>query len=135
MESDTLTYQDKGQKFKVVVRIETTTIHDILLKIGAQPHLNGHAYMVYALELVLLDPELLHHVTKGLYIDIANKFNTKPYSVERGIRHAISTTWLHGNLKYIDKVFQNCIDPNKGVPTNTLFLARLYYYIVNREYE
>lgn len=135
MGSDTVTYQENGQKIKVVVRIETTTIHDILLKIGVQPHLSGYAYMVSALEMVLIEPDLLYHVTKGLYVDVAKKFNVRPANVERAIRHAISVTWLHGNMEYIDRIFKNCINPNKGVPTNTLFLARVYYYLVNGEYK
>lgn len=85
------------------------------------------------MQMILLNPLYLQSVTKGLYIDIAKKCGTKPQRVERAIRHAINTAWLIGNVEYIDHIFKNCVNPNKGVPTNSLFLARLYFYISNME--
>lgn len=108
-------------------------LHDILLNIGMPPHLYGYSYVVYSMELILQDPSYLHSVTKGLYIDVARHFNATPQRVERAIRNAINNAWLHGNMDFIGHVFKNCVRPDKGVPTNSLFLARLYYYITNRE--
>lgn len=114
-------------------KINPGTIHEVLLEIGVPPHLYGYSYLVYALELILIDPDCLHSVTKGLYIDIALKFKTQPAKVECAIRHAISATWLRGDAEVLNSIFKNCIKPGKGIPTNTVFLARLYYYITNRE--
>lgn len=117
----------------VLFRIESNIIHEILLSIGIPPNLLGYMYLVEAMQMILLNPVYLHSVTKGLYIDIARKYGSTPQRVERAIRHAINTAWLIGNIEYIDHIFKNCVNPNKGVPTNSLFLARLYFYISNME--
>lgn len=106
-------------------------IQEILLSIGVPPNIYGFAYITYAVELLLLDSEYQHYVTKGLYVDIAQRYKTTPSRVERAIRHAISVAWLHGNADLIHHVFRNCVRPDKGVPSNSVFLARLYYYIKN----
>lgn len=115
----------------ITFRVETTQIHETLLCIGVPPNLLGYSYIIYAIELLLFKPEYLYAVTKELYVAIANKYYTTPSRVERAIRHAISVTWLHGDVYCIDRIFKNCVRPDKGVPTNSVFLARLYYYISN----
>ncbi|MBQ3035731.1 MAG: sporulation initiation factor Spo0A C-terminal domain-containing protein [Lachnospiraceae bacterium] len=107
------------------------TIQETLLSIGIPPNIYGYAYITYAVELLLKDSEYQHYVTKGLYVDIAQKYRTTPSRVERAIRHAISVAWLHGNADLIHHIFRNCVRPDKGVPSNSVFLARLYYYIKN----
>lgn len=136
MSTQTLTYQENnGSKRTITFRVNTAPAHKLLLRIGIPAHLYGYGFIIYALELIMLDPDLLHHVTKGLYIDVAKKFKTNPSRVERAIRHAIHVAWLHGDIDFINHIFQSSIRQDKGVPTNTMFLARLYYYIINREYE
>lgn len=117
------------------IKIETTPIHKILLNIGMPPNLLGYSYIIYAAELMLQNPDVLHALTKELYVDIAKQYRTTPSRVERAIRNAISVTWLYGNYDFINKVFRNCIRPDKGTPTNSLFLSRIYYYISNMEAE
>ena len=114
---------------------DTMLVHELLLRIGIPSHLYGYSFIIYALEQSLQNPNVLHHVTKGLYLDIAKYFQTNPCSVEHAIRHAISVACKYGDTEFINQIFKNSIRPNKSVPTNTMFLARLYYYISNREYE
>lgn len=114
--------------------VETKQIHEILLSIGIPPNLLGYRYLIYGIELLLMDSDYMQHITTRLYIDIASKFNTTPSGVERAMRHAMNAAWLHGNLPFINCVFKNCINPEKGVPTNSLFLSRIYYYLANAEY-
>lgn len=106
-------------------------IQDLLLDIGISPSLVGFQYLTYAEQLALTDEEYLRHVTKLLYIDIAKKFHTKPSCVERGIRHAINAAWNHTSPDQISKLFRNSINPQKGIPTNSQFIARLYFYLSN----
>lgn len=113
----------------MVVSQNQYPIHDLLLSIGIPPNIYGYAYIAYAIELLLMDEEYQHYITKGLYVDIAVRYNSTPSRVERAIRHAISVAWLHGNIDYIDRIFKNCVRPDKSVPTNSVFLARLFYYI------
>lgn len=106
-------------------------IQDLLLNIGLSPAVMGFQFITYAEQLILMDEKYLHRVTTMLYIDIAKKFQTTPAAVERNIRHSITTAWLHGSLTEIHKLFRNSINPEKGVPTNSQFLARLYFYFIN----
>lgn len=135
MREQAAAYRKTNLKEVVAFPVNTAPMHDLLLRIGIPPHIYGYEYILYALELLWFEPDLLHNVTKGLYIDIALHFHTNPSRVERSIRHAISVAWHHGDPELISQMFQNCIRPEKGVPTNTMFLARLYYYFINREYE
>ena len=110
-------------------RIQSGNIENTLLTIGMPPNLLGYDYILSALNMILIDPEYLHHITKGLYFDVAVEHHTTPSRVERAMRHAIGTTWLKGNTDYINYLFKNCVNPQKGVPANSLFLARMYYFL------
>ena len=106
--------------------------HDIaalLLDVGVPHHLYGFAYTAYALELIMLDPERLHHITKDIYPDIAIRFKTTPSRVERAIRTDVASVWLYGNKQLISNIFHYSIRADKGHPTNTQLLAALYYYM------
>ena len=110
-------------------RIWSGNIENTLLTIGMPPHLLGYDYILSALNMILIDPEYLHRITKGLYFDVATEHHTTPSRVERAMRHAIGTTWLNGNTDYINYLFKNCVNPQKGAPANSLFLARMYYFL------
>lgn len=123
-------YQEHDNVQLVNFKVETTAIHELLLSIGIPPNIYGYEYTVYALQLLLLDEGYYRQViTKRLYVDIAKQYGTTPTRVERAIRHAISVAWLYGNTQVIDSLFVNCVRPDKGVPTNSVFLKRLFYYI------
>lgn len=107
--------------------LNESNIHNLLLSIGIPPNICGYSYITYAEELLLTEAH--PPVPKGLYIDIAKKYHTTPSRVERAIRHAISVAWLYGDINTIDNIFANCVKPDKGVPTNSVFLFRLFYYI------
>ena len=121
------------QPTQLIFKVESTPIHNILLGIGVPPNLLGYSYILYALQLILLQPDYMHAITKELYEDIARKYCTSSTRVERNIRTAIQTTWLYGNVEMINRLFQNSVRLDKGYPTNSMFLARLYYYISNTE--
>ena len=114
---------------------ETKRLHAILLNIGIPPNLLGYEYIVHAIALILINPEYMRHITKGLYIDIASRYFTTPSKVERAIRHCINVAWTQGNLSVIHQIFKNSVNPNKGIPTNSHFLAGIYYYLVLNEQE
>jgi len=124
-----LSYANEELEEITEFRIASSPIQEMLLSIGIPPNIYGYAYITYAVELLLKDSEYQHYVTKGLYVDIAKRYNSTPSRVERAIRHAISVAWLHGNAELIHRVFRNCVRPDRGVPSNSVFLARLFYYI------
>lgn len=99
-------------------------ITSIMHEIGIPAHIKGYHYLRYAVELVITDLELLGAVTKKLYPEVAEKFDTTPSRVERAIRHAIEVGWDRGNKKAIKKYFSNNISENSK-PTNSQFIARI----------
>lgn len=107
--------------------LNESNIHNLLLSIGIPPNIYGYSYITYAEKLLLSEEHPI--IPKGLYVDIARKYHTTPSRVERAIRHAISVAWLHGNIDNIEHIFANCVRADKGVPSNSVFLFRLFYYI------
>lgn len=105
--------------------MNTIEIYRTLMDIGLKPNLLGYSYIAYSMELAFQNPDNLRYVTKGLYVDIATKFNSTPWRVERAMRHAISNLWLNGNQQLLLHIFKN-----DKKPTNSLFLSSLYYYLL-----
>lgn len=131
----TISYPNVSDQLNfITITSRTTQLHDLLLTLGMPPNIIGYSHILYSMELILEQPEYLNSVTKGLYIDVAKKFHTTPAAVERAIRHAINITWLHGNPDFIAHMFKNCVRADKVIPSNSLFLARLYFYITNMEH-
>ena len=118
---------------KNVLRIETSGIQKLLMQIGIPANMLGFSYIVTALELIALDPDYLNNITKGLYVDVAKKCSSTAARVERNIRHAIEIGFLKGDLEEIEKIFHCSSYSDKGAPTNSKFLAEVYYYMVNNE--
>lgn len=105
----------------------TTTL---LKTLGAPASLLGYQYIKDAVEMVMEDRSLLRGaVTKRLYPGIAKMNGTTSTRVERAIRHAIGSCWDRGDQKLQLKMFGYSVDPNRGTPTNTEFIAALVEYI------
>lgn len=101
------------------------TVTKKLRELGVPAHLSGYGYVRQAIILAIDDKEALKYVTKELYPRIAKLNNTTSSRVERAIRHTIETTCLRGNTNAINEAFQHTINPNKGKPTNSEFIALL----------
>ena len=125
-------YQPLKTSAPISYNVTSQTIQELLLAIGFPQHVYGYNYVMYSLELILENPEILHHITKELYPQIAKHFDSTPARVERAIRTAIHITWLYGNLPMINTIFGNTIRSDKGVPTNTQLLAGLYFFIKHK---
>ena len=128
----TVMYHAQETVNPLLFRTETKNIQKLLLDIGVPHHVYGYSYILYALELIMIDPEILHHITKELYPTVASHFKTTPARVERAIRTVIQIVWMYGNLPLINTIFGNTIKSNKGMPTNTQLLAGLYFYLKER---
>ena len=50
-------------------------------------------------------PEISNSITKKLYPEVAEHFNTSPSKVERAIRHAIEVAWNRGKTENINSLF------------------------------
>ncbi len=117
--------QSKPIDSKDLERVVTEYIHDI----GCPAHIKGYQYLRTAILWCIKDITYMEGITKGLYPDIARKFQTTPSRVERAIRHAIELSWSRGKLQTIQEVFGYTIDSGKGKPTNSEFIAMISDYI------
>jgi len=100
-------------------------ISNMLTSFGIPAHIRGYRYIRDALKVIISDPNVMNAVTKGLYPDVADMFDTTPSKVERAIRHAIGVAFARGN-ENLKKTFSNF--PTKGgktKPTNSEFLASI----------
>jgi len=100
-----------------------SNITNIMHEIGVPAHIKGYLYLREAIMMVYLDIELLGSITKILYPDIAEKYNTTASRVERAIRHAIEVAWNRGNIDSITDLFGYTINVSKAKPTNSEFIA------------
>lgn len=104
-------------------------ITNVLQEIGMPAHLKGFYYVREAILMVYNNEDLLDHMIDGVYVILAERYNTSLHSVERLIRVAIENTWLRGNINAIIKIFRNTIDGRKSRPTNKEFIALLVDYM------
>lgn len=98
---------------------------DVFLEIGCADHLIGYEYAVSSILMAFEDRALVDNMTFGLYPAVAVKFGCTASRAERAIRHLIETTWTRGNLEAINYYFGSIVDPNRGKPTNSAFIARM----------
>lgn len=98
-------------------------ITNVIQEIGIPAHIKGYAYLREAITMVIENMDYLSAITKELYPDVAEKFDTTASRVERAIRHAIEVAWNRGNFEAIDKNFGNPINGNREKPTNGEFIA------------
>ncbi|WP_240378076.1 sporulation transcription factor Spo0A [Bacillus piscicola] len=99
------------------------SITNIIHEIGVPAHIKGYMYLREAITMVYNDIDLLGSITKILYPEIAEKFNTTASRVERAIRHAIEVAWSRGNYESISRMFGYTINVTKAKPTNSEFIA------------
>lgn len=104
-------------------------VTDIMKEVGVPAHIKGYQYVRYSIIYVLENPEAIGNITKVLYPDVAKKFGTTASRVERAMRHAIDVAWSRGDVDVFQKYFGCTIDPNRGRPTNSEFIAMLVDYL------
>ena len=108
-------------------------IRNLLMELGTPCNVMGYEYIKQAVMLILEDNDYKHYVTKRLYPQIAKMNKTTSSRVERAIRHAIELTFDVIRPETIEKYFGNSIDPLKGKPVNSLFLATIVEHIRDME--
>lgn len=97
--------------------------------IGVPAHVLGYQYVVRAITLAVNNSEYLHAITSMLYPTIAKEFGATPARVERAIRHAIEVAWQRGDLDVLLSYFGNTLDPSRGKPTNSEFIATIAEHV------
>lgn len=108
------------------------TIRAVLVEIGLPCHLKGYRYIISAIGRIVKDEDLLSAVTGELYPAIAEEFETTGSRVERAIRHGIECAWDRCDLDVLQRLFGNTVSNTKGKPTNSEFLSRMGYIVIDR---
>lgn len=98
-------------------------ISEIFVSIGIPPHIKGYGYLREGIKMTVNDPCIINRVTKELYPNIAQKYDTTPSKVERAIRHAIEVAWNRGRIEAINAIFGARIYLGAEKPTNSEFIA------------
>ena len=99
----------------------TNVIHEV----GVPAHIKGYQYLREAIMMVIKDIDVLNQITKSLYPQIAQRFDTTPSRVERAIRHAIEVAWGRGEQDKVENIFGYTVSASKGKPTNSEFIAMI----------
>jgi len=98
-------------------------ISNVFLSAGIPPHIKGYSFLRTGVKLVIKDPSLLGNITKELYPQIANEYNTSSSKVERAIRHAIEVAWNRGRIEKLNAIFGVTFYHSGDKPTNGEFIA------------
>ena len=99
------------------------SVTKILHELGVPSHIKGYEYIREGILLLYNNPDIVGGITKELYPEIANKFDTSVSRVERAIRHAIEVSWNRGNIDLMEEIFGHSVDYDKAKPTNSEFIV------------
>ena len=100
-----------------------TSVTKILHELGVPSHIKGYQYIREGIILLYNNPDMIGGITKELYPEIANKFDTTVSRVERAIRHAIEVSWNRGDWDLMEDIFGHSVDIDKAKPTNSEFIV------------
>lgn len=114
--NDIITLQNGKEQLMI-----TKILHDL----GIPSHIKGYQYIREAINLVYNNPALIGGITKELYPEIGNKFDTSVTRVERAIRHAIEISWNRGDWDLMEEIFGHSVDIDKAKPTNSEFIVTI----------
>lgn len=97
----------------------------LISQLGILPNLKGYQYSRDAVLRLIQAPSIVGQSMHEIYADLADKYGTKPYCIERNIRNAIEIAWVKGDIQTINDLFGYTVKPDKGKPTNAEFLVLL----------
>lgn len=117
-------YQMSNSKpAKVVSKEIDEKITNIFITVGIPAHIKGYQFLREAIKMAIAEPEIINSITKRLYPNIAEKFDTSSSKVERAIRHAIEVAWNRGKIENINSLFGVKVYSDNEKPTNGEFIA------------
>ncbi|MDD3392370.1 MAG: sporulation transcription factor Spo0A [Bacilli bacterium] len=101
------------------------SITKILHELGIPSHIKGYQYIREGIGIIYTRPETIGGITKELYPELAQKFDTTVSRVERAIRHAIEVSWNRGSWDLMEEIFGHSVDIDKAKPTNSEFIVTI----------
>lgn len=90
--------QHKTQAAEPSERERAAAIRNLLLRMGVPTKLAGSLYLTDALAGYGGDRSLVRNLSKGLYVQIADRMQTTPSRVERALRTAIAVGYERGSM-------------------------------------
>lgn len=97
----------------------------IIHEVGVPAHIKGYPLIRSGILMAIDNMDVINHITKQLYPDLAKMYKTTPSRVERAIRHAIEVAWTRGRTETMESMFGYTVSANKGKPTNSEFIAMI----------
>ena len=101
------------------------SISKILHELGIPSHIKGYQYIREGISIIFEHPETIGGITKELYPELADHFETTVSRVERAIRHAIEVSWNRGNWDLMEEIFGHSVDIDRAKPTNSEFIVTI----------
>lgn len=98
-------------------------ITNIFISLGIPAHIKGFHFLREAIKMSIETPDIINSITKKLYPQIAEKYQTTASKVERAIRHAIEVAWSRGRIENINSLFGIKVYSSNEKPTNGEFIA------------
>ncbi len=117
--------KSKSNKLTVSDKDLKQAITSLLHSLGIPSHIKGYLYIRDSIDLMYNNPSMIGAITKELYPEIAERYDTTSSRVERAIRHAIEVSWNRGDYDVMESLFGNSVDYDRAKPTNSEFIATL----------
>ena len=92
--------------------------HKLLRILGANGGYLGFYYTATAIEIVMDSGKTIYQC-KWLYNEVAERYHTTPFCVERNIRTMVDMIWNYGNRQFLKELVPypfNAKPKNAGVP-------------------
>lgn len=99
------------------------SISKMLHDLGIPSHIKGYQFLRDAVNMIFDNPNMIGGITKELYPELADKYNTTVSRVERSIRHAVEVSWNRGDIELMEKIFGHSVDIDRAKPTNSEFIV------------
>ena len=99
------------------------SISKLLHDLGIPSYIKGYQFLRDAVNMIFDNPDMIGGITKELYPELANKYNTTVSRVERSIRHAVEVSWNRGDIKLMENIFGHSVDIDRAKPTNSEFIV------------
>ena len=98
-------------------------LSNLFLQIGIPANKHGFRFLRESVRLVLMEPDLQHQLMRGLYPQVARRFNTSVYCVEHSMRCAITAAWNRGRPELVEKLLGRGVITPYDKPTNGEMIA------------
>ena len=118
-------FNRKSNKLIISDKDLKQAITSLLHSLGIPSHIKGYLYIRDGINLMYNNPSMIGAITKELYPEIANRYDTTSSRVERAIRHAIEVSWSRGDYDLMESLFGHSVDYDRAKPTNSEFIATL----------